>query len=174
MRKPAQPSRKRQPPENPGIDGLYDTDVLGWSERQASILRRVTTGEPGNEAPDWPNIIEEIESVGRGGFNAVRPLLVQTFLHDLKCQAWPNAPYVPHGRAEARGFRDDAARSYTPSMRQRIGLARLYREALGRLPELMDGQPPLPVPQECPATLDEMLKHWKPHAAWTRSPVVRP
>lgn len=139
------------------MDGLYDTDVLEWSERQASILRRIAGGMPGNEAPDWANIIEEIESVGRSEFNAVQSLLVQAFLHDLKCLAWPDAPYVPHWRAEARGFRGDAARSYTPSMRQRINLARLYRDALDRLPELMDGQPPLPVPQECLATLDEML-----------------
>ena len=139
------------------MDGLYDTDVLEWSERQASILRRIAAGEPGNEAPDWANIVEEIENVGRSEFNAVRSLLVQAFLHDLKCEAWPDAPNVPHWRAEARGFRGDAARSYTPSMRQRIDLARLYRDALGRLPELMDGQPPLPVPQDCPATLDEML-----------------
>ncbi len=140
------------------MDGLYDTDALEWSERQASILRRVAAGEPGNEAPDWANIIEEIESVGRSEFNTVRSLLVQALLHDLKCDAWPEAPYVPHWRAEARGFRGDAARSYTPSMRQRIDLARLYRDALRRLPDLMDGEPPLPVPQECPATLDEMVE----------------
>ena len=138
------------------MDELYDTDVLEWSERQASILRRVAAGEPG-EVPDWANIIEEIESVGRSEFNAMRSLFVQAFLHDLKCQAWPDAPHVPHWRAEARGFRDDAARSYTPSMRQRIDLVRLYREALRRLPDLMDGQPPQPVSQDCPVTLDQML-----------------
>ena len=66
---------------------------------------------------------------------------------------------MPYWRAEARGFQGNAARSYTPSTRQRIDLARLYRDALGRLPESMYGQPPLPVPQECPATLDELLGH---------------
>lgn len=139
------------------MDGLYDTDVLEWSERQASILRRVAAGEPGNEAPDWANIIEEVEDVGRSQLTAVRSLLVQALVHDLKCQAWPDAPHVPHWQAEARGFRGDAADAFTPSMRQRIDVSALYQRALDRLPETMDGQPPLPVPQECSATLDEML-----------------
>jgi hypothetical protein len=42
-------------------------------------------------------------------------------------------------------------------MRQRIDLAKLYRQAIKLLPETMDGQPPLPVPVECPVTLDELL-----------------
>lgn len=139
------------------MDGPYETDVLEWSERQAGILRRIAAGKPGNEAPDWPNIIEEVEDVGRSQLTAVRSLLVQAVTHDLKCQAWPEAPYVPHWRAEARGFRGDAADAFTPSMQQRIDVGALYQRALDRLPETVDGQPPLPVPQECPATLDEML-----------------
>lgn len=43
----------------------YDTDVLAWSEKQAALLRRIAAGERLNAtAPDWPNITEEIESVG--------------------------------------------------------------------------------------------------------------
>jgi hypothetical protein len=43
----------------------YDTDILLWSERQAELLRRRAAGELDNEAAlDWPNIAEEIESVG--------------------------------------------------------------------------------------------------------------
>ena len=42
-------------------------------------------------------------------------------------------------------------------MRQRIDLAGLYADALYALPETIDGQAPLPVPVECPVTLDEML-----------------
>src|SRR3954452_15848864 len=36
-------------------------------------------------------------------------------------------------------------------------LADLYADAVRALPETIDGQPPLPVPAECPVTLDEML-----------------
>jgi hypothetical protein len=53
------------------MSDLYDTDILIWSERQAELLRRVAAGEPVNEAPDWPNIIEEVESVGSEQRHAV-------------------------------------------------------------------------------------------------------
>jgi len=136
---------------------LYDADVLEWSEHQARLLRQHVAGEAGNEAPDWDNIIEEVESVGRSQLSAVKSLLVQALAHDLKAEAWPLMSYVPHWRAEARGFRGDAAEAFTPSMRQRIDVAELYRRALARLPDTVDGQPPLPVPTACPVTLDELL-----------------
>jgi len=137
---------------------LYDFDILLWSERQAALLRQAADGVRVNtEAPDWPNIIEEIESVGRSELNAVQSLLVQALLHDLKIAAWPQSRDVPHWRAEGRGFRDDAAAAFTPSMRQRIDVAKLYQRALHRLPDSMDGQPPLPVLATCPNTLDELL-----------------
>jgi hypothetical protein len=135
----------------------YDDDVLEWSEHQAHLLRQHAAGLRGNETPDWANIIEEVESVGRSQLSAVRSLLVQALLHDLKCQAWPSSREVPHWRAEARGFRGDAAEAFTPAMRQRIDMADLYRRALSRLPDSLDGQAPLPVPEACPVTLDDML-----------------
>ena len=139
------------------MSSSYDADVLEWSEHQARLLRQHADGKSGNEAPDWDNIIEEIESVGRSQLTAVKSLLVQALAHDRKCEAWPWSREVPHWRAEARGFREDAAEAYTPSMRQRIDVADLYRRALNRLPESIDGQPPLPAPPACPVTLDELL-----------------
>ncbi len=54
------------------MSDLYDTDILEWSERQAALLRRVAAADRANDgAPDWPNIIEEIESVGREQLHAV-------------------------------------------------------------------------------------------------------
>jgi hypothetical protein len=44
----------------------YETDVYRWSERQGALLRRLAAGERVNDADlDWPNIAEEIETVGR-------------------------------------------------------------------------------------------------------------
>jgi len=83
------------------MNNLYDMDVLEWSEYQARLLRQHAAGEAGNEAPDWTNIIEEIESVDQSELRAVRSLLVQALLHDLKCEAWPLTPHVPLWRAEA-------------------------------------------------------------------------
>lgn len=42
-------------------------------------------------------------------------------------------------------------------MAQRIDLAAVYRLARRAMPETMDGQPPLPVPETCPVTLAELL-----------------
>jgi hypothetical protein len=87
----------------------------------------------------------------------VQSLLRQALIHMLKAEAWPLSRDVPHWRAEARGFRDDAAEAFTPSMRQRIDLAALYARALRATPETIDGQPPLPMHQACPMTLDDLL-----------------
>ena len=136
---------------------LYDTDVLEWSEHQARLLRRLAEGQPGNETPDWDNIIEEVEGVGRSERHAVEGNLIQALLHMLKVEAWPLSRDVPHWQAEARGFRRNAARRCTNSMRKRIDVADLYADALHRMPDTIDGQPPLPVPPICPVTLDGLL-----------------
>jgi Domain of unknown function DUF29 len=136
----------------------YDADILAWSERQSALLRRRATGELVNDAElDWPNIAEEIEAVGSEQLHAVTSLLVQAIVHMLKAEAWPLVRDVPHWQAEARRFRDDAADRFAPSMRQKVDMARLYRRALRAMPETIDGQPPLPVPDLCPVTLDELL-----------------
>ena len=136
---------------------LYDRDVLAWSEHQAGLLRQVAAGEPVNEAPDWTNLIEEVESVGNEQAHAVTSLLRQALIHVLKAEAWPLYHDAPVWRADAINFRQQAADRFAPSMRPRIDLARLYRQALCAAPETMDGQLPLPVPQTCPVTLDELL-----------------
>ena len=136
----------------------YEDDILRWSEQQAAQLRRHAAGDRANDvAPDWPNIIEEIESVGNEQLRAVTSLLIQALVHMLKAEAWPASRDVPHWRSEVRRFRIDAADRFSPSMRQRIDLARLYRRALRILPDSIDGQPPLPVSQLCPVTLDDLL-----------------
>ncbi len=136
---------------------LYEADVVLWSERQADLLRRVAAGERVNDQVDWENVVEEIESVGNEQVHAVRSLLMRALEHDLKCEAWPLSREVPHWRAEARRFRIEAADRFTPSMRQRIDLTALYRRARRLLPDMIDDTPPLPMPQICPVTLDELL-----------------
>ena len=139
------------------MSDLYDSDIVIWSERQAELLRRVAAGEPVNEAPDWPNIIEEIESVGSEQRHAVESLLLRALIHMLKAEAWPLSRDVPHWQAEARVFRAQARRRFVPSMRQRIDLANIYADSLRGLPDTIDGEAPLPVPEVCPVTLDELL-----------------
>jgi hypothetical protein len=139
------------------MSDLYDTDIPTWSERQAALLRRVAAGERVNDQVDWENVAEEVESVGRSEVSAVESPLTMALLHDLKAEAWPLSRDVPHWRAEARLFRRQARRKFTESMRQKLDLAGLYSDALSGLPDAMNGQVPLPVPQVCPVTLDELL-----------------
>ena len=42
-------------------------------------------------------------------------------------------------------------------MRQKLDLPGLYADALTALPVRMDDQAPLPLPDTCPVTLEEML-----------------
>jgi uncharacterized protein DUF29 len=69
-----------------------------------------------------------------------------------------------HWRAEARGQRDDARAAYARSMKDRpeLAVAALYGRALRRMQETIDGTPPLPVPEACPVTLEELLSDEAP------------
>ena len=67
----------------------YDTDILIWSDRQAALLRRVAAGEPMNEAPDWPNIAEEIEAMGRSDRRELRNRIATILDHLIRLQASP-------------------------------------------------------------------------------------
>ena len=140
------------------MSDLYDTDILRWSEQQGELLRRRAAGELVNDVElDWPNLAEEVESVGRSQLFAVQSLLRQALINMLKADAWPSSSGVPHWLAEARRFRDDAAEAFAPSMRQRIDLPGLYIKARRATPGTIDGQGPLPMSETCPVTLDDLL-----------------
>jgi hypothetical protein len=102
---------------------LYDTDILEWSEHQAALLRRVAGGERlNNTYVDWPNIIDEVESVGRSQLSAVRSLPIRALAHALKAKAWPlcrevgaaggcDAASVATGETATRELRGEADRA---------------------------------------------------------------
>lgn len=140
------------------MSDLYETDILEWSEQQAALLRCLAAGERVNDRhPDWANIAEEIEGVGSDRLHAVEALLGQALRHMLKAEAWSQARDAPVWRADAIDFRQQAGRRFVPSMRQKIDVAQLYRQALRALPESIDGELPRPVAEACPVTLDELL-----------------
>lgn len=59
--------------------GLYDTDFAAWSARQGLALRAGDWS-----AVDWPNVIEEIESLGRAQISALRSTISLILEHRLK------------------------------------------------------------------------------------------
>jgi Domain of unknown function DUF29 len=141
---------------------LYDDDILAWSEQQAALLRQAAAGERVNALIDWPNVIEEIESVGNEQLHAVESLLVQALRHMLKAEVWPLHRDAPSWAADAIDFRQQAQRRFAPSMRQKLDMERIWRHAVRALPETTEGQAPLPLPADCPVTLDELLNPDEP------------
>ena len=67
----------------PMPDGLYERDVLAWSQHQADLLRRLGRGERVNDV-DWTNIAEEIEDVGLSELHSVESFLTLILVHLLK------------------------------------------------------------------------------------------
>ncbi len=144
------------------MSDLYESDFVLWSEQQAELLRRLARGEKVNDV-DWPNLVEEVDSLGRSELNAVQSLLQRALEHLLKAAAWPSAAWpsaapVRKWQHEARGFLIQARREWTPSMAARIDLVRLYGDACDLVRDLdYEEGPPAPLPAACPVTLDELL-----------------
>jgi hypothetical protein len=139
------------------MSGLYDEDVLLWSEQQADLLRRAARGERVNGL-DWDNIVEEIQDVGLSELASAKSLVRQALAHLLKLHGWPACEAAPHWRGEIIAFLDAARDRFAPSMSQRIDISSLYRSALRQVgPDRIDGQPPRPLPPVCPFTLAELL-----------------
>jgi hypothetical protein len=111
-------------------------------EHQAQLLRRFAANQRVNDQLDWDHLTDEVESAGREQLDAVESLLFQALVHMLKAQGWPQFHAVESWRADARGFRAQATNRFAPSMRPRIDLDRIFRQAVRALPATMDGLPP--------------------------------
>jgi hypothetical protein len=129
---------------------LYERDFPAWCLRQAGRMRRLAASAMGEDQPDWPRIIEEVEDMGASQRRQVESLLVQAMVHLIKLQGAQNGSDAAHWIAETRAFLDDAARSFAPSMRRAIDMDDLHRSVWFRL----TGNRSAPA---CPFTLDELI-----------------
>lgn len=138
-------------------DGLYERDVLIWSQQQADLLRRLGRGERVNDV-DWTNVAEEIESVGLSELHSVESYLTLIMVHLLKIQVSPDSAAADHWHAEIAAFQGNAQRRFTPSMRQWLDLGALYADAI-RQTRAGDrrNKIPRPWPDANPFTLDQLL-----------------
>jgi Domain of unknown function DUF29 len=144
------------------MSDLYDTDIVAWAGTQAELLRRLARGEQINAPPDWPNIAEEIESVGRSEINATLSQIVNVLRHRLYLLGWPEGLSVRRWRAELREFERQLRQHYTPSMTGTAHVtdaivAGLYADAVEYTLAHMDTDPTQPLPDACPWTLAELL-----------------
>ena len=136
-------------------DGLYERDVLVWSEQQAALLRRLAQGERVNEEIDWPNIIEEVGDLGLSELHVCKSHIRQALIHLLKLHAFPGRAW-PHWRGEIVTFLSEAQARFTPSMRHRMDLEKLYLQAKRQaLTSAAKSRPSFP--ETCPLTLDDLL-----------------
>jgi hypothetical protein len=108
---------------------LYDTDVLLWSEHQAGLLRRRAAGELVNEAElDWPNIAEEIESLGTSERSRLRSHIGTVIEHLIKLQASPAIDPRNGWRASIRNARREIKRALKDSPSLRPAVAQLIAD----------------------------------------------
>ena len=138
------------------MSDLYGDDILLWSKQQAELLRRMAAGERVDDQVDWPNVIEEIESVGRAELRAVRSALRIAMQHKLYLLTWPNDPAVHHWVVEVTDQLADAHEDFRESMRKEIDLASLYRRA-----RLSAEAHMIALSDKCPWSLDELLAEGK-------------
>jgi hypothetical protein len=138
-------------------DSLYDTDILAWSEQQAALLRRMARGERVNGV-DWENVIEELESVGRGQTDSVRSHLFQCLLHLAKAAGSADPDLQRHWLVEVAVQQQQAADRFAPSMRQLIDVPALWRKARKAALLALGGRQAIQlVPAELPLPTDDLI-----------------
>lgn len=151
------------------MSDLYDADILQWSEHQAALLRRRAAGELVNEADlDWPNIAEEIESLGKSQSRELSSRIATILLHLMKLQASPASAPRAGWRDTILEQRDEIERllADAPSLRARIPgtivaeMDRAKRRAEAALAEY--GEQPGHDLDAIAYTVEQVLGSWLP------------
>jgi Domain of unknown function DUF29 len=109
---------------------LYDEDILIWSEQQAAALRSLASRRDLPNELDLANVIEEIEDVGKSEFHTVESLVENILTHLLLLAADPDAPAARGWMAEITAWNVTLRRRITPSMRNRLDMDALWRDAV--------------------------------------------
>ena len=111
------------------MSDLYEIDTVAWSEHQAELLRRVAAGERLNTAPDWTNIAEEIDSLGKDRARELGSRIAVILVHLMKLGASP--------------ARDPRAKWRATVIRERAEIRELLRESpslRSRVPTTIDSR----------------------------------
>jgi hypothetical protein len=104
------------------MSDLYEADTVAWSEQQSALLRRVVAGERLNVAPDWPNIAEEIETLGKTQARELASRIAVILEHLIKLAASPAQEPRAAWRATVRRERGEIETLLgdAPSLRARV------------------------------------------------------
>lgn len=134
------------------MSDLYDTDIVRWSEQQASLLRRRAANEV-----DWDNVAGEIEGLSRTDKREIRSRLAVICEHLLKLQFQPEEP-----SNSWRGRLREARREIADLLEESPSLATYSAERLpwayARAKEKVEAETGLlHLPDKCPWTLARVL-----------------
>ena len=134
----------------------HDTDFYGWTQEQAGILRATP---PGDARLDIDNLAEEIEDMGRAEILAISSLLRQTLIHLLKSAIEPDSQAITHWFDEIVTFQGDAVLAFSPGLRQRLDLEKIWRVACNGATRTLEkrGVVVPQLPSICPLSLDDLL-----------------
>jgi hypothetical protein len=114
------------------MDGasLYDDDILAWSEVQAAALRSLAGRHDLPNQLDLANVVEEIEDVGKSELRTVESLIRNIMTHVAILWTDPGAPAINGWRGEIATWHVEVLRRISPSMRPKLDLALVWRDAL--------------------------------------------
>jgi Domain of unknown function DUF29 len=145
------------------MQSLYETDFYAWTQEQAKLLRKCQWSQL-----DLPNLIEEIESLGKQEGQELRNRLSILLGHLLKWQ------YQPQQRSRSwlstiRVQRRDTLRLIQDNLSIKPYLEEAFQEAYENGRDLAVGETDLPFktfPQNCFYSLEEILdSHFYPGEA---------
>jgi hypothetical protein len=139
-----------------GTSQQHDIDFYQWTQEQAALLRTMSR----DSCPlDLDNLAEEIEDMGRDEIRELSNLLRQTMTHLLKIVIDPNTASAAHWFDEIITFQGDAVLAFSPGLKQRIDLEKIWRVACnGATRSLEKHGVAVPLlPENCPLSLDDLL-----------------
>jgi hypothetical protein len=150
---------------------LYDDDLLAWSEQQAEALRALARRPELSNLVDWENVVEEIETLGRSDLRALEGNMIQLLSHLIKMASSPLERSLGHWSKDVTAFQQSVRAVYAPSMRQRVDLDRLWRDAFATAgfdlwPK--GGRPMRQLPSTCPLSLAELVGPFDLEAALSK------
>ena len=147
----------------------YDLDFYAWTQRQGALLRRLAAGERVNDADlDWPNIAEEIETLGRSERGSLKNQLATIVEHLVKLQASPAQEPRAGWRVTIRRCRLSVAElldenpSLQPVTDEFVADAMKPGRRLAEISLEEDGETPRVDPEELIYSKDQVLGDWFP------------
>ena len=147
----------------------YDTDFYSWTQRQGGLLRRLAAGEHVNDADlDWPNIAEEIETLGRSERGSLKNQLATIIEHLIKLEASPTREPRAGWRLTIRRSRLNAQSLLSDNPSLRPAVDELVEQAMDIGRRLAGaafeeyGEAPRVDPQRITYSKDQLLGTWLP------------